>query len=330
MRIEGWSIDGFGILRDMEVDGLTSGVTVFLGQNEAGKSTLLAFLRAMLFGFPDKRGRENPYPPLAGGRHGGRLTLREQSGLWTVTRYSDERRSVDIGAPDRRPGSEEDLRRLLSGVDATLFRSVFAFGLDELQRFATLDAEGVRERIFSVGISGAGQSARAVLKQLAGQEALLLKQRAGQATINDLVRAIQRAEKDVLQAARQASGHAGLVRTEDDQQRLVTELEAALTNLAAEGRADEALCALRPDSDEPARAERRLAELPTPSDPDLPTAVREAHGAPARAAQSRGGPGRSPDRSGRGERSSAGSPPAPRAAMDSRAPAHGRRLDRHT
>lgn len=275
MRIEGWSIDGFGILRDMEITGLEGGVTVFLGENEAGKSTLLAFLRAMLFGFPDKRMRENLYPPLAGGRHGGRLTLRDQDGLWTVTRYSDKRRSVDIGAPDGRPGSEEDLRRLLSGVDATLFKSVFAFSLDELQRFATLDAEGVRERIFSVGISGAGQSARAVLKQLAGQEALLLKRRAGQAVINDLMRALQRAEEDVRQAAQQAAGHAGLVRTEDDQRRLVTEHEAALTKLAADSRAYEALCALRPDWEELARAERRLAQLPAPSDPDVPRAVRE-------------------------------------------------------
>jgi uncharacterized protein YhaN len=275
MRIEGWSIDGFGILRDMEIAGIEGGVTVFLGQNEAGKSTLLAFLRAMLFGFPDKRMRENLYPPLAGGRHGGRLTLREQDGLWTVTRFSDNRRSVAIGAPDGRPGNEDDLRRLLSGVDATLFRSVFAFSLDELQRFATLDAEGVRERIFSVGISGAGQSARAVLKQLAGQEALLLKQRAGQATINDIVRAIQRAEEDVRQAAHQAAGHADLARTEDDESRLVSEREAALTALAAARRAYEALCALRPDWEELAGAERLLAELPAPSDPDLPRAVRE-------------------------------------------------------
>ena len=275
MRIEGWSIDGFGILRDMEITGLTNGVTVLLGQNEAGKSTLLAFLRAMLFGFPDKRKRENLYPPLAGGRHGGRLTLRDPSGLWTVTRFSDKRRVVEIGAPDGRDGTQEDLSRLLCGVDATLFRSVFAFSLDELQRFATLDAEGVRERIFSVGISGAGQSARTVLKQLGDQEALLLKQGSGRAAINDLVRAIRDAQEGVRRAVAQASGYADLARAQDEQQRLVTELETVLAALAVQRRRYESLCALRPDWKEVVDAERLLADLPTPSDSDLPRAVRE-------------------------------------------------------
>ena len=273
MKIEGWRVDGFGVLRDMEVSDLGSGVTVFLGQNEAGKSTLLAFLRTMLFGFADRRTRENPYPPLAGGRHGGQITLSDEHGLWTFARFKDKPKVITAYGPDGRPGGEEDLRRLLSGVDATLFRSVFAFSLDELQRFATLDAAGVRERIFSAGISGAGQSARAVLAELAAEEGRLLKQRSGKATINDLVRSLQRAEEDVQKAEQEATGYAALARAQDAQRRLADDLDVRLATLAAERRRYEILTALRPDWEELATADRLLAELPAPSGPDLPAAA---------------------------------------------------------
>jgi len=91
MRIDGWHADGFGILKDFDQADLEPGVTVLLGENEAGKSTLLAFVRAMLFGFPDGRSKERSYPPLLGGRHGGKLLLRDRNqGLWVVERYADQ------------------------------------------------------------------------------------------------------------------------------------------------------------------------------------------------------------------------------------------------
>ena len=52
MRLTGIYIDGFGLFHNLKIDGLTPELTVFLGMNESGKSTLLGFLRAVLFGFP--------------------------------------------------------------------------------------------------------------------------------------------------------------------------------------------------------------------------------------------------------------------------------------
>ena len=75
MRIHGIRIDGFGRFADIGLGPFERPVTVFLGPNEAGKSTLLEFIRRVLFGFRTARGRApsgyNDYPPLAGGRHGG-------------------------------------------------------------------------------------------------------------------------------------------------------------------------------------------------------------------------------------------------------------------
>src|SRR5882724_4479101 len=93
LRIDGWQIEGFGIFRDWEVRGLSAGLTVFLGPNEAGKSTLLGFLRGALFGFPSRRSRSPQYPPLLGGRHGGRVILAGAQGEVTVERFAAPRRN---------------------------------------------------------------------------------------------------------------------------------------------------------------------------------------------------------------------------------------------
>lgn len=50
MRIDRVRVDRFGILAEQEIDALSPGCNIFLGHNEAGKSTTMAFFRAMLFG----------------------------------------------------------------------------------------------------------------------------------------------------------------------------------------------------------------------------------------------------------------------------------------
>ena len=47
----------------VQFDDLGPGLTVLHGPNEAGKSTLLDFLRGVLFGFPDGRSRRPQRPP---------------------------------------------------------------------------------------------------------------------------------------------------------------------------------------------------------------------------------------------------------------------------
>ena len=205
MRIDGWQVDGFGVLKDAAVEDLDHGVTVLLGENEAGKSTLLAFIRAMLYGFPRANAKdERSYPPLNGGRHGGKLLLRDRDDrLWVVSRYGD-RKDAELTRPDGTVGGLEDLALLLGHTDRSLFRSVFAFGLEELQQFTTLTAEGVRDSIFSAGISGAGKSARETIDKLAAQQAALLKQGRGEAEINNLVKEIQRVDAEMAEARRLA------------------------------------------------------------------------------------------------------------------------------
>ncbi|MCK4340225.1 MAG: AAA family ATPase [Phycisphaerae bacterium] len=150
MRIAALHIDGFGLFRDESLTGLPAGLVLMQGDNEAGKSTLLGFIRAILFGFPDKRSREPGYPPLAGGEHGGRLVVMANNGEeFTIERRAGKR-GGKLGVTDARgdDGGEELLRRLLAGTTRELFRNIYAFSLAELQTIRTLKADRVKAALY--------------------------------------------------------------------------------------------------------------------------------------------------------------------------------------
>jgi len=150
VRITGFSIDGFGIFHNLSLKGLSSGLVVFLGENEAGKSTLLAFFRSILFGFPDRRSRERPYPVLSGGSLGGTVVLESGSlGEVSVERRAGPRGgilAVRAGAGAEYP--MDGLAVLFGGTTPELFKNVYAFSLNELQTFETLGSDAVRGAIY--------------------------------------------------------------------------------------------------------------------------------------------------------------------------------------
>jgi ABC-type uncharacterized transport system ATPase subunit len=85
MWLERIELDGFGRFHDASWE-LTEGVTVLLGANEAGKTTLLNALRALLFGFESSRdgrcrGARRPRPEWKPGRAGdaGPVAARSRS-----------------------------------------------------------------------------------------------------------------------------------------------------------------------------------------------------------------------------------------------------------
>jgi len=187
VKIRKFFISGFGIFSALRVDNLSSGLNIFVGDNEAGKSTLLGFFRAVFFGF-DKN--KNPYKPVADVEHGGviKLTL-DRSGLeYTIRRRPGSKRGlVEVTLPDGRVGGEEIIEQLLPGVEADLHKNVFAFSLDELQDVKSLDAKELRPRIYSFG-AGAGQvSAVDVERCLDDDMSALFLPRASTKKINALL-----------------------------------------------------------------------------------------------------------------------------------------------
>ena len=153
MRIEKFHIEGFGHFADRSFGPFASPIVVLYGPNEAGKSTLLSFLQTILFGFPTRGGAQH-YPPLAGGRHGGRIDVLDQF----EDRYSVHRIQGRGGGPvtvlsgSGDTQNEAALARLLGHHAEDVFKSVFSFSLDELHSDRLLKDENINSQIYSAGM----------------------------------------------------------------------------------------------------------------------------------------------------------------------------------
>ena len=159
MRIKQFFITGFGIFANEHVAELSPGLNLFVGDNEAGKSTLLNFLRAILFGFGPRRGEADRYEPEGQAEHGGVLTVefaRDTQTYKIARKPGKVEGAVEVTMPDGTAEDDSFIRDRLPGVTKDLFRNVFAFSLDELQTHDSLLAQDVRSRIYSYGTAGAG------------------------------------------------------------------------------------------------------------------------------------------------------------------------------
>src|SRR5437867_4732067 len=184
MRIETIHIDGFGVWNDKTWGPLEPGLNVFHGPNETGKSTLMAFIRSVLFGF-EKRGSPKRYEPLKGGSHGGWLDLIAGDTRLRVERKSGRhaRGAVMVYAGDA-ASDETVLDRLLGGTTKTLYHNVFAFGLEELEQFHTLQESEIATHISGAGLGIGASRWAAVQKDLEERQSALFLPRGHNSTIN--------------------------------------------------------------------------------------------------------------------------------------------------
>lgn len=213
MKIRGWQIDGFGHFHDHRESDLPDGITVFLGPNEAGKSTLLAFLRGMLFGFPT--GRQNRYEPLHTRHMGGKLFLDAPQGAFILQRNGDRKEGLTLFRPDDTLGSESELAQLLGHADKGLFKSVFAFSLSELQNFDVHKEAGIKDRIFAGSLQGGRNTAREALVQLDKENAPIFKPRGREVELVKLARRLDDLQTAIQEARNRALDFERLSHQED-------------------------------------------------------------------------------------------------------------------
>ena len=229
MRVEEIYLDGFGHFHQKVMGPITEPVTVLYGPNEAGKSTLLAFIRATLFGFPPRFNAH--YPPLAGGRHGGRITLRDDSGvLFNVERFAGTRGGLAITTPEGQPSNPESLMRRLTGnATADLFRNVFAFSLDELQATASLnDASGA--------IYNAGQGApalRTLMNALDERKSKIYRPRGNNQSVPSLLTQLKNVDDELRTIDGNAERYGALTARKSEIDSELADAEGATSMLSA-------------------------------------------------------------------------------------------------
>jgi uncharacterized protein YhaN len=157
MRLLAVQIDQFGQFTNQRFDFPDISLLIIQGQNEEGKTTLVTFIKYMLFGFPRRPDLKSMGIDTANeGLFGGRLELAHS----TVGRVVIERYFKKAGGQavlyleDGRVLGEDQLKEWLHGLDLTLFEAIFCINLDSLGELHRLKDETLQHYLFSTGMLG--------------------------------------------------------------------------------------------------------------------------------------------------------------------------------
>lgn len=157
MKIRQLQIERFGAWQDVAIALAPRGLTVLYGPNETGKTTLVRFIRSLLYGF-------QPQDELGGGARprtagcAGELVISDGDQDWILRRASASGGQAELR---RRATPTADsaptLARLLGGISRDVYERVFAVGLRELQELATLHGNEVADFLYQVSLGDDGE-----------------------------------------------------------------------------------------------------------------------------------------------------------------------------
>ncbi|MDA1229698.1 MAG: AAA family ATPase, partial [Planctomycetota bacterium] len=166
MKLTEIDIDRFRIWRSLLLRLDPKGLNVIYGPNEAGKTTLMRFIRSTLYGYeplatepawhrPDA---EQPWRGALRCEHGGRT--------WRIHRRAElaGRGRLRISGGQEGVEKEAALNNILSDTSEDVYTDIFAVGVRELQQLSTLGTNQVAEYIYGLSL---GPQGRQILDALA-------------------------------------------------------------------------------------------------------------------------------------------------------------------
>jgi|GEM_PF-1802805 len=232
MKVQSLRINHFGHFADFELSFQDASFVVLHGQNEAGKSTLLDFLRKVLFGF-DERER---YAFVDGDKIGGRLIFdladRRRVELF---RRKGRKNTVQVQIDGAEAALDEvGFARLIGDPDANLFKSIFAFGLDELRAAEqSLQHESLRSALYAGGL-GSTLNPQQLLDEFESQSNTFFKAGGSKPVINLLSRELSDLTKQMKQAVVKPDDYLDRERKWRNQQARADQLATSLKALREE------------------------------------------------------------------------------------------------
>ncbi len=264
MRITKLDIEGFGVWSGLRVERLSETINVFYGPNEAGKTTLLQFIRSMLYGFSPQRQRY--LPPVHGGRPGGVLDVVGAHGRFQISRYESTEDDGDgeqltLTAPDGTRQGEHFIKVLLSNVDEAVFNNVFAVGLSEIQELNTLSDTEAAELLYSITAGLDRVSLVEVLRELQASRNRILDVDGGPCQIAQFLGEREKLRAEIEELSTVNSRFSQLAAQREQLAREIAQLEEDETALERSSRIIDLAAALRERWTQRAALDEQLAAM---------------------------------------------------------------------
>lgn len=217
MKLTGLEIENYGVWQHFRQSLHPSGLTVFYGPNEAGKTTLLRFMRGVLYGFrnDDRPGLRRRFKP---GPRSGFLRLEHNQTPYELHRNSpgEEPGAISIAGVEPGPRTDNLLQEILHGADEKLFESVFAVGLMELQQFATLTEDEVARHLYAMTLGPQGQLLMNLPDRIEGERRALIDPKTQGGRVTALLKRREDLVQQTSSGRKQRDRHRELLRQRGD------------------------------------------------------------------------------------------------------------------
>jgi uncharacterized protein YhaN len=234
MKLLALEIEGYGVWNGLKLQRMSDNINVVYGPNEAGKSTVLHFVRSALYGFSPQRRRY--LPPKHGGRPGGWIEVAGAGGQYQIARYasSDGNPRLDelhVTMADGVRQGEQTVKTLLANIDEPTFNHVFAVSLSEMQELATLTDTQAAEMLYSITAGLDRVSLVEVMNELDASRARILDPHGGVCQVTQLVHQRDQIAKHIEELQSQMHVYSRLLGDRDVIERELTQLDEAKKEL---------------------------------------------------------------------------------------------------
>lgn len=228
MKITDLQLQHYGIYHDASWQPSQTSLNIVMGENESGKTTMLRFIRDMLFGYG--RGKWQ-------GRKGNMGFVRSDGQFYRVFRNEKEQWFENANHVK----FTEDLPAACwHGLNRSIYEKIFAVGLEDLQGASFLANDTVRSRFFMLQGGDKLANAKAELEEAKGK--LFTSSAQGKRKINQLASDLEEAEKELDGLSRQEKDFSDLQHRQEEMKKEIADLQLKLDK----------------DNEENSRLEKRL------------------------------------------------------------------------
>jgi len=268
VRIVGLEIDGFGVWQGLKLERISEGLNVLYGPNEAGKTTLLQFVRSILYGFSAQRHRY--LHPVANGTPGGALDVASPNGQFHIERFfRDDADQVTLTAADGSRQGEHLIRVLLSDIDEPTYNNVFAVGLREMQELGSLSDIEAADLLYSLTAGLDRVSLVEVVRELENSRNRILDIKGGPCRITQLLGQRDKLRREIKELAKETRRYGRLAAERAHIDRETARLQEQCDEVEYRARAVELAVSLHQSWQRRAELDEQLAAMaPIPGMPD--------------------------------------------------------------